>query len=126
MTIENTSKRSPIAHMVGILSEGQNDYIVGMEAKGQRELVASSSLPNELQRPDTDADFEALGFTFGAETDELFREATLPDGWSKQGSDHDMWSYIVDADGVRRVAIFYKAAFYDRRAFMRLVRDAGF
>jgi predicted secreted protein len=32
-----------------------------------------------------------------------------------------MWSYIVDDEGTQRVAIFYKAAFYDRDAFMRPV-----
>ena len=31
-----------------------------------------------------------------------------------------MWSHIVDAEGRKRVAVFYKAAFYDRRADMRL------
>ena len=31
-----------------------------------------------------------------------------------------MWSYLTDQHGRQRVAIFYKAAFYDRRAFMRL------
>jgi len=31
-----------------------------------------------------------------------------------------MWSYLLDEHGRRRVAIFYKAAFYDRSAFMRL------
>jgi hypothetical protein len=29
-----------------------------------------------------------------------------------------MWSQLVDAEGVPRVAIFYKAAFYDRKAHM--------
>jgi hypothetical protein len=48
----------------------------------------------------------------------MFRQATLPPGWKKTGSDHDMWSYVEDERGLRRVAVFYKAAFYDRRADM--------
>jgi len=70
----------------------------------------------------TDVGFEALGFTFGPVDphDPLFRPATLPDGWTKEGSDHDMWSYVVDELGRRRVGVFYKAAFHDRHADMTL------
>lgn len=118
---ENTSTRPAELHALGILSEGNDAYIGGMEAAGQRQLVASTSLPTALSSG-TDADFEALGFVFGEPdpSDRLFRPATLPEGWSKQGSDHNMWSYVVDELGRRRVAIFYKAAFYDRNADMRL------
>jgi hypothetical protein len=44
----------------------------------------------------------------------------LPDGWQKRATDHDMWSELVDADGVVVASMFYKAAFYDRRAFLRM------
>jgi hypothetical protein len=95
-------------------------YIEAMEAEGQQQLVNSTSLP--VNTSDTDAEFEALGFIFGPPSadDPMFRPATLPEGWTREGSDHAMWSYILDEQGVQRVAIFYKAAWYDRRAFMRL------
>jgi len=127
MTIENTTGRAAELHMLGILSDGNNGYIGGMEAAGQRQLVASTSLPTALSSG-TDADFEALGFTFGEPDpdDRLFRPATLPEGWSKQRSDHNMWSYVVDQYGRRRVAVFYKAAFYDRNADMRLETVYGY
>lgn len=115
---EDTSKRDPAVHLLGALSDGTSAYIEGMEAAGQRQLVASTVLPIDTRG--RDADFEALGFTFGEKTDDLFRDAILPEGWSKQGSDHAMWSYIVDERGVERAAIFYKAAFYDRSAHMDL------
>ena len=69
------------------------------------------------------AEFEALGFTFGEPDagDPMFRPATLPAGWQRKGSDHAMWSYIIDEHGRDRISIFYKAAFYDRDAFMSLV-----
>lgn len=106
----------------GMAGESPSKMITDMEKSGQRQLVASHQLPAKVQSPHTDADFEALGFTFGppVDGDPLFRAATLPQGWSKQASDHDMWSYVVDERGRRRVAVFYKAAFYDRRAFMGL------
>ncbi len=63
----------------------------------------------------TDAEFQALGFAFGdpAQGDPMFRAATLPPGWTKHASDHDMWSHIDDELGRERVRIFYKAAFMD-------------
>ena len=69
------------------------------------------------------AEFEALGFTFGDpdEGDPMFRPATFPEGWQRKDYDDAMWSYLVDEYGRDRVSIFYKAAFYDRDAFMSLV-----
>lgn len=91
--------------------------IPAMESAGQRQLVESTQLP---VNGSDDPKILAMGITFGdiSPGDDLFREATLPEGWKKEGSDHAMWSYIVDETGERRVAIFYKAAFYDRDAFM--------
>lgn len=124
MNPEDTSKRDPIVHLAGMMG-GASRYITEQESAGQAQLVNSTVLPIELQRPDTDADFEALGFTFGEKVDDLFREATLPEGWTRQGSDHAMWSHIVDDQGRERVAIFYKAAFYDRCSFMRISKVAA-
>lgn len=123
MNVENTSQRDPLLHYVGMLDDTER-YITGMEAAGQRQLVNSSVLPASTPNDSREA-FEALGFVFGAPVsgDPLFVEATLPAGWEKRGSDHDMWSYIYDADGNQRVAVFYKAAFYDRKADMYLRTD---
>lgn len=118
MTIENTADRDPIIHILGAMSDGTSGYIEGMEAAGQRQLVSSDVLPTSRGKDD---EFIALGFTFGDRVDDLFRKATLPPGWARRPSDHSMWSYIVDEKGNDRVAVFYKAAFYDRDAFMYLV-----
>jgi hypothetical protein len=95
--------------------------IEASEAQGQRELVASTVVPTDLLRS-TKADYEALGFVFGdvVAGDPLFQNVTLPSGWTREGSDHAMWSYICDETGRKRVAVFYKAAFYDRKAHMSL------
>lgn len=120
--IENTAGRDPIIHLLGAMSDGGNGYIEGLERDGQRQLVNSDQLP---ARMGSELEYEVLGFTFGdvVQGDRLFRHATLPAGWKREGSDHSMWSYIVDETGKQRVAIFYKAAFYDRDAFMYLIRD---
>jgi hypothetical protein len=110
--IEDTSRRDAALHAVPML-DGATEYITGMEAAGQRQLVASAMLPTEGSGALAD-----LGFVLGDidQDDPLFRGVTLPTGWAKTGSDHAMWSYVVDEHGRRRVAVFYKAAFYDRRA----------
>lgn len=113
---EDTSRRHPAQHLLGLLGDHEG-YITGMEAAGQRQLVASQALPahgpwDELTE---------LGFVKGDAVDDLFVTAQLPAGWSKEGSDHAMHSYIVDERGVRRVNVFYKAAYYDRKADMHLM-----
>lgn len=115
--IENTSQRDSMLHLLGAMSDGPSRYIEDMEADGQRQIVNSDRLPTQINRGGV-ADFEALGFVFGDadRSDPMFREATLPAGWKREGSDHSMWSYIIDEQGRRRVSIFYKAAFYDRSA----------
>jgi hypothetical protein len=118
--IEDTTRRDPALHLFGALVEGTSNYIENMEADGQRQLVNSAKLPTDFNFC-TREEFEALGFTFGeVDPDGMFQEATLPEGWERKGSDHAMWSYIVDERGFERVAIFYKAAFYDRSAHMSL------
>lgn len=128
MTIENTQDPAS-RHLTALLllATGDTDAVIGAQEKaGQRQVVHSESLPTNFHSPR--ADFEALGFTLGQPDprDPLFAPATLPDGWTRQGSDHAMWSYIVDPQGRRRVSIFYKAAFYDRDAFMSLNTVYGY
>lgn len=119
--IENTAERDPLLHLICTWADGSDTYITDMETDGQRQLVHSDRLPVDLNGGKDD-DYLALGFTFGEPDpgDPMFRPATLPDGWRRESSDHAMWSYLVDANGRRRVAVFYKAAFYDRRAHMNI------
>ena len=103
-----------------ILTGDPSGGIERMESRGQQELLHSTVLPSEMAGGTEP--FEALGFTFGAvvDGDPLFREATLPAGWRREGTEHAMHTVIVDERGVERVSIFYKAAFYDRKAHMAL------
>ena len=89
-------------------------------AQGQRDFVASTTLPIKINHG-TKKDFEAMGIVFGRDIDDLFCEAQLPEGWEKRPTDHSMWSDLVDDKGRKRAAIFYKAAFYDRRASLSIV-----
>ena len=100
--------------------------IEASEKRGQMDQARKQTLPLELgQRTrgkieDFRAPWIALGFKFGAVTEEIFVECEFPKGWKKEPTDHDMWSDILDEKGRKRGSIFYKAAFYDRSAHARL------
>lgn len=91
--------------------------IEAQEAAGQATMCLSSILPKECPR----AELEKMGVKFGADHDDLFVNVTLPAGWKKQATDHSMHSDLLDDKGRKRGSIFYKAAFYDRRADMYLL-----
>jgi hypothetical protein len=122
MTSPHNTSADPaeIKLLVGIDPDG----IYAQERQGQAQVLASTTLPTETRGRDDE--FEALGFTFGAPVsgDPLFREATLPAGWSRKGTEHSMHSVIEDERGIARVNIFYKAAYYDRKADMSILNVA--
>lgn len=103
------------------LMGGNPSAIENQEAEGQEELVTSTQLPVKVTGREI---LEEAGVAFGkvCQDDPLFCEAELPEGWKKQATDHSMWSNLVDADGVVRASIFYKAAFYDRDAFINAAK----
>ena len=126
-TPTNTAKADPFLNLLVAMDPGGSG-IYAQEAQGQREMLASTTLPTDMGwsrpgEPEPQEKFEALGFTFGdvVEGDPLFRQATLPEGWGREATDHSMHTSIVDERGIRRVSVFYKAAFYDRKASMNIV-----
>ncbi len=100
------------------LMGGNPGGIEAQEARGQQQLVESDVLPTEVRG--NKAELEAAGVVFGDPVpgDPLFCSVQLPAGWQKQPTDHAMWSDLVDDQGRKRAGIFYKAAFYDRKAFV--------
>lgn len=86
------------------------------EKDGQIEQSFLDTLPKHLKREQ----FEALGFKFLGDHDDIFLNVKFPKGWRKSPTDHSMWTDIIDAQGRKRGAIFYKAAFYDRSAHAHL------
>lgn len=90
--------------------------IEAQQREGQGVFIKAQALPKKCPR----VALERLGFVFGEDVDELFVSVTFPSGWKKEASDHAMWSHLVDDKGRRRGGIFFKAAFYDRKAHMDL------
>lgn len=122
---------------------GQNpNAIEKQEAEGQQELVNGSQLPRYLndggrKEKEAIADYLTMGIEVWAsfegkmcrivkdmhsqiDKDQLFITAKLPAGWQLKATEHSMWNSLLDASGNKRGSIFYKAAFYDRDAFINL------
>ena len=95
--------------------------IVAQEKAGQTSFVKSDTLPSQMSR-EARLGLETAGVVFGDPVpgDYLFVYVTLPNGWYKEGTSHDMYSSLMDNKGRKRAGIFYKAAFYDRRADLRI------
>lgn len=119
------------AALLAALSGNIDNAVVAMtpggietqEAAGQKSFcnAEKTQLPIRII-PGTRKDFEAMGIKFGKNVDDLFVEVELPLGWKVEPTDHSMWNMLVDDTGKKRAEIFYKAAFYDRDAFMRAVK----
>jgi hypothetical protein len=95
--------------------------IEAQEARGQRDFVASETLPGKMNSG-TREELEAMGIVYLEQADNLFWNVRLPEGWKKVPTDHSMWSDLLDDKGRKRAAIFYKAAFYDRNAHIDVCR----
>jgi len=115
--ITNTQKEQ--VHPEWLMGRNPN-AIEAQEARGQHELCTSTQLPMKIQPPEGKKLLETAGIVFGepSKDDPLFCAVTLPEGWQVRPTDHSMWSELVDKEGTVRASIFYKAAFYDRDAFL--------
>lgn len=114
MSITNTKQNPHPEWLMG----GNPQAIEKQEAQGQQEVVNAAVLPTNVTNREM---FESAGVVFGEPLadDPLFCNATLPEGWTKRATEHRLWTELVDEHGGVRGSIFYKAAFYDRDAFMR-------
>lgn len=98
--------------------------IEAIEAQGQSDFIVSEHLPvyapwDELH---TMGIKELEDHNEVAASGKLFCKVALPPGWKRVATDHSMWTDLVDEKGVKRASIFYKAAPYDKRAYLRIER----
>lgn len=122
--IQNTSNDEPILNLFAVMSG-----IEGQEKQGQNQLVRSSQLPSKMSlKNDPKPFYEKLGIKVlnPSQGDELFLNVILPDGWKLKPTDHSMWNELIDHKRRVRATIFYKAAFYDRDAFISFERRYSF
>jgi hypothetical protein len=62
--------------------------------------------------------YEKMGIKILDAKDDLFWTVILPEGWTTKATDHTMWNELRDDQDRVRGTFFYKAAFYDRDAFI--------
>ena len=128
--------------------ESPSKAIENQEKRGQRMVVANQRLPqktndhcvpdqfrfngincgmsweerneiaNRNNREYTKNQYEKMGIEIISEYDDLFYSVKLPEGWEIKSTDHSMWNDLFDGKGRKRANFFYKAAFYDRDAFI--------
>ena len=93
--------------------------IEASESAGQKMMIDSTQIPK-------DGDWELLkSWEIGiiGDADDLFYNAQLPIGWELRSNGHALNTDLIDDLGRKRAALFYKAAFYDRRAEFFAIRD---
>lgn len=118
---------NPLGMILDMLSEkSPGDAIYAQEAAGQRSFTTSDTLPTRMGEDDRRV-LEQAGVIFDDQVrgDEMFTYVTLPAGWKKVLTSHSMWSDLADDKGRKRASMFYKAAFYDRDAFLRVNHRYG-
>lgn len=115
------AEENPVDFLAASMVVGSSKAIESQEAQGQQSLIQSDTLPTEMEQEDKEA-LEAAGCKFlgPVDGDALFQYVQLPVGWKKVPTEHSMWSHLIDEKGAVRASIFYKAAFYDRKAFLRV------
>lgn len=119
----NTKKRAQEEPFLGLM-DALN--IEASELRGQKELEQSSQLPfkighrNDMTIEEVTSIYEKYGIKVLKQSngDELFVDVILPEGWKIKGTSHSMWNNLIDQNGRIRASFFYKAAFYDRDAFL--------
>lgn len=67
--------------------------------------------------------YEELGITIANDYDDLFYNVELPSGWKVEATNHIMWNKLFNDKHEEVASFFYKAAFYDRDAFINFKED---
>jgi len=121
--IENTTKQPKLSWLFG----ANPSAIEQQESQGQQQLVNSCQLPTQ-GHPNIIQQYALMGIKVigPTEGDDLFFDVELPVGWQLMATDHAMHSDLVDELTRRRAGIFYKASFYDRKAYIGFVKRISY
>lgn len=133
MTFDNTKLDNEITFLDALLyaqeGESPSKAIENQEKRGQQMVMEYRRLPKATNRCSnirpkrddfefTKAQYEKMGIKIIDEYDDLFWNVQLPDGWKIEAATSAIWNYLIDDKGRKRASFFYKAAFYDRDAFI--------
>lgn len=112
------AQENPAGTSVEAMFRGSSSAIDHMEAEGTMQLVESSVLPTQGLHVTDWAEKVGIKILKPVADDPVFTHVELPKGWRQETTDHNMWNKLVDDQGRERASIFYKAAFYDRSAYI--------
>lgn len=134
--------------MYAMAGEAPSKAIEDQEKRGQQSVVRNQRLPKKMNEHSVPRDvfwnnikdfmtweeqakirtqniiehtkqqYEKMGIVIIDEYDDLFWNVKLPEGWKIKATEHSMWNNLFDNKGRKRANFFYKAAFYDRDAFI--------
>lgn len=107
----NNSGHSPQSNLY--TQEGNQRAI----AESETWYLARYLVGSMFDKPDSKPSLESLGFTV-SDADGVFYEVVPPPGWTK--STDGLWTTVKDDNGKVRIEQFYKGAWYDERAFLRV------
>jgi hypothetical protein len=88
------------------------DVLDSMSYKEREPIVTRNNINYTREQ------YEKMGIKIVNEYDDLFWNVVLPEGWEIKATSHNMWNDLFDNKGRKRISFFYKAAFYDRDAFI--------
>ena len=124
---KNTDKELTMLEAMILAMSGRDPSaaIENQEKRGQQAVVRFKRLPKETNNYGakdkiafTQEQYAKMGIEILEDCDDLFWSVKLPEGWDIRATDHTMWNELVDNNGRVRAMFFYKAAYYDRKAFI--------
>lgn len=113
--------RLPIKTNNGIPNEYRFKGVTDeMEYEERKDIVDKNIVEYTKQQ------YGRMGIKIISKYNNLFYSVELPDGWEIKATDHSMWNDLLDNNGRKRASLFYKAAFYDERAFINFEHRYSF
>ena len=117
--VTNTTTKPMLRWLFG----GDPKAIEQQEAEGQKEITSPTKERNCLQLPlkingDDKDGYIKLVIKYRKPVDDIFGLYEVPKGFKTQPTDHPMWNKLLNQNGEVVADFFYKAAFYDREAFI--------
>lgn len=115
-----------------ISGKDTNTSIDNIERSGRDNIINKTQLPiyaNSINKKCYDIEntkelvlkkYKELGIEVINEENDLFYNIKLPKNIKLKSSESKYWTYLVDDKGTELASIFYKAVFYDRKAFINI------
>jgi hypothetical protein len=124
---ESPTKNFPIELTMALALGGGSDAMLeGLSSIGKKKMAQYSVLPKGDRRDVAALAAAGVKFLGDVDGDPLFQKVVFPPGWKIIPTSHNLWSYLLDAQGKRRAEIMYSAVPWDRDALFHASRRYNF